>query len=132
VETRVIGDVNHARAAEQRTVGVNHRRAVVGARAIAFVEVQDDDNAQFARFRGKGIGQRAGHGFGEAERIGVRRPLWMERFEGELGEGDERGPLPRRAFHGGETTANVVVFVGCRVLLDEREAHHAMIVRRQT
>ena len=65
VEARVVGDVDHARHAEQRAVGVDDRRAVEGPVAVALEEVEHDDHAELARLALERVGGRAGHGLGQ-------------------------------------------------------------------
>ncbi len=94
VKAGVVGDVDHARAPEQRAVGVDHGRAVERPIAVALEQIEHGDDAELARLRGKRVRQRAGQRLRRASRTsrtgGILR---IERLEGELGEADELGAL---------------------------------------
>ena len=61
VEAGVVGDVDHAGPAEQRAVRVDDRRAIERAVAVALVQIQHDDDAEFARAARERIRGRARH-----------------------------------------------------------------------
>ena len=129
VEAWIVGDVDHPRASEDRTVGVDDRRAIVGTLAIALVQIQDDDDPQLARLPRERVGQRPGNRLGEPPRFRRGRMLRMESLEGELGEGNDRRARARRPLQRRQPPAHVVLFVGGGLLLDERDFHPRIIWR---
>ena len=117
VKARIVGDVNHPRAAEQRSVRVDHRRRVEGAVAVAFVEVDDHHDAQVAGGAGEAIRCRSGNGLSVLPGGGADRgTLRMKRLERKLRKRDQLGAgaggllepsRPRRTF------ASLSVVIDC-------------------
>jgi hypothetical protein len=123
VEAWVVGDVHHPRAAEERAVGVDDRRAVVASPAVALVEVQYDHHSERGGAGREGLGHGTGHRLSQRARVASRRPLRVEGLEGQLREADQLGASPRRRLEGLEAAAKIVAAVGARVLLDESDLH---------
>src|SRR5262249_21704303 len=96
VEAFVVGDVDHARPPEQGAIGVNYRRGVVTAWAVALVQVEDYYDAKLSRLRGERLGGRSGDRLGQPLDAALRATLRVERLERQLGEADEVGPVRRR------------------------------------
>ena len=129
VEAGVVGDVHHARGAEQTAVGVDHGRGIEGAVAVALEEVEHDDDAEIRRAGGKGIRNGTGDGLGQVSDVGARLFLRIERLERQLGETDDIGARVGSACCGVETALQVgPAVVGCG-LLDQRDADHRRAFR---
>ena len=129
VEARIVGDVYHAGPAQKRAVGVDHRRTVESALAVAFVQVEDDDNAELASPAREGISRRARYRFASAPRGRASRTLWKKTLEGELGVDDQVGALARRILERGEPSGNIARLVGGGGLLHQTNLHDAILIR---
>jgi len=123
VEAGVVGDVRHARDAEQASVGVDHRRRVVGAVAGALEQVQHDDDAEVAGAPGESVGRRSRHGLGLRRGVGIGRPLRVEGLEGQLGEAGQVRTLAGGLLERRQSERDVGGLLGRRRLLDEGDTH---------
>jgi hypothetical protein len=89
MEARVLGDVHHTRAAEQRAVGVNHRGAVVRPGTVALEQIQEQRRYRaLARVIGN-VGDRARHRLGKCGHVASCGSLWIEGRERQLRKGDQ-------------------------------------------
>ena len=103
------------------------RRAVERAGAVALEQVEDDDHAVFGGLGLEGLGDRAGHRFGEAGEVGACRPLRIEPLEGQLGEADEPRAVGGGDVDGLEAGGDVGLLVRCGALLDEGDLHGGIL-----
>lgn len=88
--------MDHPRAPEDRAIGVDDRRRVVGRAAVALEEVRDDDDPELARERGERLGRRPGNGLRQRADVTLGGPLRIERRERQLREQHELRPISSR------------------------------------
>lgn len=96
MKARVLGDVNHPRPTEQCAVCIDHGRTVDRSIAITLEQVEQCDDAEFARLHCERVGDRAWYQFGLRQRFRTGGALRIERLERKLRKSDDRSAVARR------------------------------------
>src|SRR5688572_7569451 len=96
VEQRIVWDVHLPIYAEQRAVGIDHRRRVpVDAGRLALEDRHDDHDRQLAGEPLHGVGRRTGNRFSQVEPVALLRFAEIQRVE-QLLQADDLCPLTGR------------------------------------
>ena len=123
MEARVLGDVHHPRDAQQRSIGVDHRRRIEGRGVLALEHVQHHDDSVLPRFLAERPDQRTIQRLGKGPNIAGRWMLWMKPLERQLRKAGEPGAVACGCLEVRETARNVELFVPGRALLNEGDFH---------
>jgi len=122
MESHPIHDMDHPGRPQQSAIRIDHGRRVVRTFAVSFEDIQDHHDAQLSRSLCESSGRRSRNGLCQSQGLRRRRHLRVEGLEGQLGEAQQLGSLPRRRLQGSQTALAVGLAIGSRSLLNQGDS----------